>query len=148
MARLEALNGWLTLRPLSYEFPARIETEWDDWLYVEFEAKLEKLRVSRRSAPVFLSFELDSFIRSAEGLAQRRAEVATLSGLELSLQIEARRSGHNISVEVSVAHEFAPILREPFDDPFVGTASVSSSAFERFIAELAAELKPFPPRFR
>ena len=131
-----------------WQFPDHLESDYDaNWLKVEFEADFgPELRVTRRSALAFLTWELQWFISAGRAISPGGVAVS-LAGLEPCLSLEATwKQNNTVAVEVGVALEFAPLSREPFDEPFEKTVFVTEGAFRRFIEQLAVDLAPCPER--
>ncbi len=148
MARLDTRDGkWIELTPVRYQFPGITWNEDDaNWLYVDFEADLPDFRVRRRTAPSFQTWDLTGFVSDGLRLGDAVSE-AVLAGVEPGLRIEVRAlSAERSEVRLALALEFAPLQREPFDEPFLSVLHADKFELKRFFQDLQRELVPFPQR--
>ena len=140
-------GGWLELTPVGYQFDDDHDEDPHDrnWVQVAFAADLGlQLRVNRRTAPAFLTWELASLVEECRSPG-RVLPARVLDGLEPNLAIDLLDfSQGEWTLSVGVALSFAPYLREPFDEPFNARLFVGEASLRSFIDELERELGPFP----
>jgi hypothetical protein len=149
MARLNlSTGGALEITPVGYQFPGGSENEDDaNWLRVHVEASFgEQSPAISQTAPAFQTWDLSSFVSAALSLRGSGTQ-ATLEGLEPGLKVHIAAIGSSeFKVTVAAALEFAPELREPFDEPFIFVSRSHQFDVQRFAEELSQELARFPRR--